>query len=833
MKMWTTLHERARGSTTRTPPVVEALRVGFFVIGVLTTIIGCSRELPTSSQDRYAPSIVTDLELVSVSDEQARLALTAPGGDGQAGRATAYDVRYVASSYSGDFSWQDAESAHVQHVPAAPGVRDTLLVDRLPPGRPMVFGMRAVDDYGNMSALSNLVSTATTSGLVLTAPVDGAVLCWGEPLTIFWSSPSWLSEAAKIELRNSWGDWIVLADSVDNTGQFTCEVTLTPVPDARYQVRVTDLGSGISTANAGYFNWTAERYLRVWDDSRLCSGEGRTIRWASSPCCGDSVMIELMSDGALVEVITAATENDGDFYWPIPYLEAGQGACSFRITEIAENPISDMNMPMRILEPCRISIIEPAESDTLSTGRDYQVRWLAAACCSSEYTIELLCNGTVCSVLTSGWTPQYFGDLDDVSWPWIDAFPCGNDGEYTLRVTENVEGLTATSAVFRFAAHCEVDLTAPGAAATYREGEDVILQWDAADACSPELTMVLIDSDGGERVIVEDVPNDGEHSWVVSGCVPGIREYRIKLRDAVHGDLAQTPALTIVSSPLFVAADGSGDYPAIGPAIQAAGDDFVIELGDGVYKGAQNTSLLAQGKNVMIRSRTNDPRACVIDGEGDESSFITFSQCHGESGLQGLTVRNFSWSGDWQASVVRCLVSNVLIRNCRFEGIVGDVSTGAAILAGGSAVGVYECVFSDLSFSGYVHAGALLIQRDSTLDLGACTFADIVSDVGACLYLDQSAATMAGCIISRNSGSVFAVDSESSIEINCSNMFANSQGDWVGSVASQQGLNGNISEDPLFCDVVGGDYSLSPASPCLPANNNCGLLMGAIGERCR
>jgi hypothetical protein len=38
--------------------------------------------------------------------------------------------------------------------------------------------------------------------------------------------------------------------------------------------------------------------------------------------------------------------------------------------------------------------------------------------------------------------------------------------------------------------------------------------------------------------------------------------------------------------------------------------------------------------------------------------------------------------------------------------------------------------------------------------------------------------------------------------------------------------------DPAFCDPEGGDFTLEPISPCLPANSlGCGLI-GALGEGC-
>jgi hypothetical protein len=42
----------------------------------------------------------------------------------------------------------------------------------------------------------------------------------------------------------------------------------------------------------------------------------------------------------------------------------------------------------------------------------------------------------------------------------------------------------------------------------------------------------------------------------------------------------------------------------------------------------------------------------------------------------------------------------------------------------------------------------------------------------------------------------------------------------------------NLNQNPLFCDAAAGDYSLAANSPCLPENNQWGVLVGALGEGC-
>jgi parallel beta-helix repeat protein len=42
----------------------------------------------------------------------------------------------------------------------------------------------------------------------------------------------------------------------------------------------------------------------------------------------------------------------------------------------------------------------------------------------------------------------------------------------------------------------------------------------------------------------------------------------------------------------------------------------------------------------------------------------------------------------------------------------------------------------------------------------------------------------------------------------------------------------NLMLDPLFCDPIGGDFSVAHSSPCLPQNNPWGRQIGAFGQGC-
>lgn len=63
------------------------------------------------------------------------------------------------------------------------------------------------------------------------------------------------------------------------------------------------------------------------------------------------------------------------------------------------------------------------------------------------------------------------------------------------------------------------------------------------------------------------------------------------------------------------------------------------------------------------------------------------------------------------------------------------------------------------------------------------------------------------------------------------NIFTAGQG-WPESIADQLGAGANMDLPPVFCDLQNGVYTLADVSPCLPANNPAGELVGIYGEGC-
>jgi predicted outer membrane repeat protein len=100
------------------------------------------------------------------------------------------------------------------------------------------------------------------------------------------------------------------------------------------------------------------------------------------------------------------------------------------------------------------------------------------------------------------------------------------------------------------------------------------------------------------------------------------------------------------------------------------------------------------------------------------------------------------------------------------------------------------------------------------------------------MYLIGSSPILTNCILSGNSadqgGAIFCAWASYPL-LTCCDSYCNVGGNW-SCVGGQQGVNGNFSECPLFCDPANDDYHLQVCSPCA-AGYGCGQI-GAYGVGC-
>ncbi|MFN8547168.1 MAG: hypothetical protein U0527_04145 [Candidatus Eisenbacteria bacterium] len=104
--------------------------------------------------DEIPPSAVGDLVASDRPGGEVLLEWTAPGGDGNLGRASAYALRYSLSPIT-DATWDAATPVSGLPAPAAPGTKESLLISGLPKCHWLNFALRTADEWPNWSALSN------------------------------------------------------------------------------------------------------------------------------------------------------------------------------------------------------------------------------------------------------------------------------------------------------------------------------------------------------------------------------------------------------------------------------------------------------------------------------------------------------------------------------------------------------------------------------------------------------------------------------------------------------------------------------------------------------
>jgi hypothetical protein len=296
-----------------------------------------------------------------------------------------------------------------------------------------------------------------------------------------------------------------------------------------------------------------------------------------------------------------------------------------------------------------------------------------------------------------------------------------------------------------------------------------------------------------------------------------------------------------------VSPDGSGDHPTIQAAIDNAGYGDTIELTAGRFTGEGNRDIDFRGKTLILRSQDGYPDSCIIDCEDSGKGIVMQSWEGPDTHVEGVKItRAFG-------SALHLEHSAPTISNCQL--LFGYAETGGGVFCDNSAPTLTDCTISgNLAYFG----GGIFSDRDSVgPSLFGCTLADnFALYVGGGMYAEGGRPSVVSCTFCSNTadqagGMWFGAGADPVIEntiiafgidggairctyngtpiLVCCDLYGNVGGDWVGFIADQYGVNGNISEDPRFCDLPNGDYHLWNSSPC--ADADCGL-MGAWPVGC-
>ncbi|GJM44387.1 MAG: hypothetical protein DHS20C21_12290 [Gemmatimonadota bacterium] len=346
------------------------------------------------------------------------------------------------------------------------------------------------------------------------------------------------------------------------------------------------------------------------------------------------------------------------------------------------------------------------------------------------------------------------------------------------------------------------------------------------------------------------------------------------VRRLLAGCVLLTPLPTLAGS-LSV----PGDFSKIRWAAQAAAAGDTILVACGTYEDF----LIELKPGVVLRSADGHPDCVTIDG-GDQETVLFGHNLDASTLIEGITITggrpsnhgggfyfrdsdvhirdcvfedNYSvnwgggiaFQGTSSPTIERCVFRNnealyggglyceygsPTVDHCLFEGNRSRFSGGGmAAWYPSSSPLITNCVFRN-NESTFLFGGGLF-ARASHPTVVSCTFTGNAADEkGAAIHARaQARVTVKRSLIAFNVGteSVFCTEG-GQVQLACSNVYKNGEGNWTGCIQDQAIGNGNFSEDPLFCDADSGDLTLRADSPCAAdAASGCGLV-GALDVGC-
>jgi beta propeller repeat protein len=115
--------------------------------------------------DTTPPAAINLSANAGYSSGEINLNWIAPGDDGSIGTATEYIVRYSNNAIDSQTAWDAATDISGEPIPLVYGSHQKMVVSNLIPRQTYYFAIRALDEIGNLSALSNSPSAADPSKL--------------------------------------------------------------------------------------------------------------------------------------------------------------------------------------------------------------------------------------------------------------------------------------------------------------------------------------------------------------------------------------------------------------------------------------------------------------------------------------------------------------------------------------------------------------------------------------------------------------------------------------------------------------------------------------------
>ena len=244
------------------------------------------------------------------------------------------------------------------------------------------------------------------------------------------------------------------------------------------------------------------------------------------------------------------------------------------------------------------------------------------------------------------------------------------------------------------------------------------------------------------------------------------------------------------------------------------------------------------GCSFILNSATNGGALAQYDGSAASVTGCNFSGNQAQYGgvvdfaSGGTATGSFtgcSFLGNTatkDGGVFYCGLGSPVFTGCAFMENSAGWSGGVLYLSGGVSMTLCASFRNRAVYFG----SSMYCQAAQSIQITSCSFvadsaasAVIFCGVNVSPVLDRTLIAFAKTAAAIYCGG----GSPGTPTLTCCDIYGNELGDWAYCIAGQAGINGNLSQDPLFCDIPTGDISVEDCSPCLAANNGCGQNIGA------
>ncbi|MFN8179077.1 MAG: hypothetical protein U0167_14195 [bacterium] len=256
----------------------------------------------------------------------------------------------------------------------------------------------------------------------------------------------------------------------------------------------------------------------------------------------------------------------------------------------------------------------------------------------------------------------------------------------------------------------------------------------------------------------------------------------------------------------------------------AIDDNFSRPSGDLVFGTGGGIYLAGSSLTVMRCSFARDQTGGHSSNGGaisTESSTVVITDSSFDSNVTGA--QSHSAGGALYGHS-----SSIDLTQCSFRSNYAQYGTGGAIELVGGESEIAFCTFvHNAAAPGGAGSGLAAGGTGTVVSISHCTFASdwfswnvVEADAG-------SSIAMKHCLVAFNQGQSVDAYRGGVVALACTDMYGN-RVDWPAEIADQQNQNGNLSLDPLFCNLAADDFHLQWGSPCLPQNSSGCDLIGAF-----